>query len=257
MAVLLLVLLVQGLYNAVVSHNVLGVQADLTKKVLLEVTNRERANKDIPLLTLNAQLNKAAQAKVDDMFAHQYWAHVAPNGTTPWYWLEQAGYRYVSAGENLAKNFSTGEGVVAAWMVSPAHRANVLEGAYRDVGFAIKTGELKGETTTLVVALYGTPDTSMVQGIANGDLKAPEVGLPLSPLAHFGVILKALSPVTIASIVMLLFATNVALAAHVYRNKLPKQLQRSWYRHHGLYKAVFLLFIATVLTVAYSHVGEI
>ncbi len=257
LAVVLLVGLAQGVYNTAVSGNILGVQAELTQKTLLDATNYERGGKGAKPLQLNAQLSQAAQAKADDMFTQQYWAHIAPNGTTPWHWFEQAGYRYVEAGENLAKNFSTSEGVVSAWMASPTHRANVVKQDYQDVGFAVKTGELDGKTTTLVVALYGAADVSFVQGVSDGQFKTSVVGVALSPLARFGMTLKTLSPVTIASIVLLLLTANVALVAHLYRNKLPKHLRRSWYRHHGLYKAVFLMLIAVVLTVAYTQTGEI
>ena len=253
--VLALVIVSQGVYNSVVSGNVLGIQAELTSKTLLEASNKARIENGVPALAINEALNTAAQLKLDNMFQQQYWAHVAPDGTTPWHWFEQANYRYSEAGENLAKNFSTSGGVVSAWMVSPTHRANVLKDTYKDVGFAVKTGELNGKQTTLVVAMYGTSDKQMVQGAANTD--APTVGVMLSPMAQFGLTLKEMSPVTIASIVVLLLVANVALVAHLYRKKLPLALRKSWYRHHGAYKAIFLVLVATLMVAVYSGGGQI
>src|SRR5690606_39542643 len=66
-------------------------------------------------------------------------------GTKPWHWLIEAEYGYTKAGENLAKNFYTAEAVTAAWMDSPDHRKNILEPDYTEVGFAVVSGELKGE----------------------------------------------------------------------------------------------------------------
>ena len=248
--ILALVLVSQGFYNAVISGNVLGVQADLTSKTLLDSTNSARADQGVAPLALNPKLSQAAELKINDMFDQQYWAHVAPDGTTPWRWFEQAEYRYAEAGENLAKNFSTSNGVVSAWMISPTHRANVLKETYQDVGFAVKTGELEGKTTTIVVAMYGTSDAAMVQGVA--DTEAPGTGVSFSPIAQLGLTLKSLNPVAIASLVLLLLAANVALIAHSYRDKLPVKLRKGWYRHHGAYKAVFFVLAATVLLVAYS-----
>ena len=253
--VLAMVILSQGIYNSLVSGNVLGIQAELTSATLLDATNQSRIDNGIAPLQLNQDLNTAAQLKLDDMFTQQYWAHVAPDGTTPWHWFEQAEYRYAEAGENLAKNFSTSGGVVSAWMVSPTHRANVLKESYQDVGFAVKTGMLNGAETTLVVAMYGTSDAQMVQGVAN--TSAPTVGVTLSPMAQLGLTLKELSPVAIASIVLLLLVANVALLAHLYRKKLPTTLRKSWYRHHGAYKALFLVLVATLMVAVYSGGGQI
>ncbi len=58
------------------------------------------------LLAVNPVLERAAQAKADDMAAKSYFSHNSPDGVTPWFWLNQAGYVFTYAGENLAANFS-------------------------------------------------------------------------------------------------------------------------------------------------------
>ena len=40
----------------------------------------------------------------------------------------------VTAGENIAKGYSTPERVVDAWMNSPGHRANILNPSYTMIG---------------------------------------------------------------------------------------------------------------------------
>ena len=44
------------------------------------------------------------------------------------------------AAENLARGFSTADRVVAAWMVSPGHRANILDGRLTRIGVAAVWG---------------------------------------------------------------------------------------------------------------------
>lgn len=255
LGVLILALLMQGIYVAGVRSNVLGVQAELTPLTLLDATNKERAQNGAAPLKQNAALNEAAQLKLNDMFNNQYWAHTSPSGITPWYWLEASGYQYTGAGENLAKNFATSTGVISAWIVSPTHRENVLKPEYKDVGFAIAKGELDGKQTTLIAALYGTADTSHVQGATTTDTS--DIGAGLNPLTRFGLFLKELNPLTIASIILLLAATNIALIAHLSRKKLPVKLRSGWYRHHGVYKAVILVAAATLIAVSYGVGGTI
>ena len=60
--------------------------------------------------------------KAQDMATLGYFAHVSPDGKTPWYWIEKVGYDYQYAGENLAINFSDSKDVTNAWMASPLHK---------------------------------------------------------------------------------------------------------------------------------------
>ena len=89
------------------------------------------------------------------MLEYGYWDHNSPSGRTPWIFIKSSGYKYVYAGENLAKGFSNAEDVVKAWMASPDHRANMLSQNYQDVGFAVKSGKLDGEETVLIVEELG------------------------------------------------------------------------------------------------------
>lgn len=135
--------------------DVLGYATDINVQQLLGGTNAKRQEAGLSPLALNSTLSVAAANKAADMFAKNYWAHNSPAGATPWDFITGAGYRYTVAGENLAKNFSTSQAVVDAWMASPSHRANILKSNYRDVGLAVVNGTLNGEETTLVVEMFG------------------------------------------------------------------------------------------------------
>lgn len=158
---LLVYVLVFALFNLGVraAHKVvpdiLGYATDINVQQLLVDTNARRQEAGLSPLTLNSSLSVAAANKAADMFAKNYWAHNSPTGASPWDFIMGAGYRYTVAGENLAKNFSTSQGVVDAWMASPSHRDNILKAGYRDVGFAVVNGTLNGEETTLVVQMFG------------------------------------------------------------------------------------------------------
>lgn len=250
-----IVVVLQLGYNFLANSNVLGTEAQVTTSELLNATNKERERQGQAALRISPELNKAAQLKAKNMFAAQYWAHNAPDGTTPWHWFGLAGYSYSEAGENLAKNFTTSDAIVAAWMASPTHRANILKSAYQDVGFAVMDGELQGKSTSIVVALYGKPEAASVQG-ATISTQAP-IGSSWNPLTQFAVGQLSLSPAAIASLVVLLFAALLAVIAHLYRRQLPSHLRRSWYRHHGIYKAIGFTAFAIVTVFLYSGSGQI
>lgn len=139
--------------------SVLGVSMDMNAQELLLLTNQKRQEQGLPPLIINSVLTQAAAEKASDMFAKNYWAHNAPDGTTPWVFFKQAGYNYSYAGENLARGFTSSSDVINAWMASPTHRANVLSGKYNEVGFAIKQGKLLGEDTVLVVEMFGNTES--------------------------------------------------------------------------------------------------
>lgn len=135
--------------------SILGARIDISSQELLNFTNQKRQQQSALPLTLSAELSKVAELKAKDMFEKGYWAHTSPDGVTPWHYFQVVGYDYTFAGENLARGFSTSNGVVDAWMASPSHRENVLSNNYQEVGFAVVEGKLAGEDTTLVIEMFG------------------------------------------------------------------------------------------------------
>lgn len=141
---------------------ILGYASDISVGDVVAQTNQERAKSGLGQLTLNGQLSAAAQAKAQDMFAQQYWSHTSPSGTEPWDFIAGSGYTYRVAGENLARDFATTPEMVAAWMASPTHKANILHPRYQEIGIAVVNGTLQGVETTLVVQMFGSPRTGQV-----------------------------------------------------------------------------------------------
>jgi hypothetical protein len=125
--------------------------------VVVKLTNSERADLAEAPLRRSAVLDAAAQMKANHMVKNEYFAHYAPNGTSPWYWFEQAGYTYAHAGENLAIHFTDSSEVVDAWMKSPTHRENIVNGNFTEIGVGTAKGEYEGYDTVYVVQLFGTP----------------------------------------------------------------------------------------------------
>jgi uncharacterized protein YkwD len=117
----------------------------LARASVLCLINRKRAeNGELPL-TVNARLEEAAEGHCQELIADDYFAHVSPSGETPVTRIRETGYipnsdvGYV-IGENLAwgtYQLSTPQSIVAAWIASPGHLANILETQYTETGIGI------------------------------------------------------------------------------------------------------------------------
>jgi uncharacterized protein YkwD len=141
--------------------------AAIQSAFLVDLANEDRADLGLSQLAINDKLVNAATLKASDMAEKSYFAHISPEGKTPWYWIQKAGYSYVHAGENLAVNFEDSEDVERAWMNSPTHKANILSNKYTEIGISTAVGTYKGERTTFVVQMFGSPKKTVAQNIEN------------------------------------------------------------------------------------------
>ncbi len=136
---------------------VLGYAANISPSEVIRLTNVQRTANGLNALTENSSLSQAALAKGQDMLAKGYWAHFAPDGTSPWSFFLKFGYKYKYAGENLARDFQDAPSAVNAWMNSPSHRENILNANYREIGIGVVEGSLSGADTTIIVQFFGAP----------------------------------------------------------------------------------------------------
>jgi uncharacterized protein YkwD len=110
---------------------------------MLELVNAERASMGLKPLAPDPELTEVARRHSVDMFARGYFAHVTPEGLSPFDRMTAAGVKFRSAGENLAlaptlKIAHTG------LMNSPGHRANILQPAFGRLGIGIVDGGRRG-----------------------------------------------------------------------------------------------------------------
>ncbi|MEK7113280.1 MAG: CAP domain-containing protein [Patescibacteria group bacterium] len=137
--------------------NLKGGVAAVLPTILADFTNEERKDQNLQILSVSELLNKAALLKAQDMARNGYFAHVSPDGKTPWYWLSEVGYEYKYAGENLAVNFSDSKDVTDAWMASTSHRANIIKENYTEIGTGVAIGMYEGKETMFVAQVYANP----------------------------------------------------------------------------------------------------
>jgi uncharacterized protein YkwD len=112
---------------------------------VLELTNAQRLTAGLAPLTLSAQLNDAAQTYSGVLAAGTCFEHTC--GAVPNFAdrLGRAGYTgWADIAENIAAGYPTPEAVVAGWMNSPGHRANILSPKFSEIGVGVASGRTYG-----------------------------------------------------------------------------------------------------------------
>lgn len=211
-----------------IQPGVLGYASYINPDKIVEYTNQYRLQEGKEPLILNDSLTQAALSKAQNMFTDNYWAHISPNGTEPWYFITQSGYEYAHAGENLARDFTDPQSVVDAWINSPSHRKNILETDFEEIGVAVVDGDIGGVETTIVVQLFGTPSTYSIvsaqpgQVIGEAHASSPVSGpfTGISPLD--------LSRTVSLTFVILLIITLAFDWFYVWRKRIVRISGNSW-----------------------------
>jgi len=163
--------------------DILGFAANIPPSEVIRLTNEKRAEAGLPALVENGTLSQAAQAKGADMLNRDYWSHVAPDGTQPWTFFTNAGYKYRYAGENLARDFSSAPAAVEAWMASPTHKDNIMSPKYKEIGIAVVEGDLAGVDTTIVVQFFGTKYADSLPAVPIAEAKSVSTTKPIATVA--------------------------------------------------------------------------
>ncbi len=101
---------------------------------VITLVNQIRAENGLAPLQSNWQLCRVARYKSQDMKDNRYFSHTSPTYGSPFDMIRNFGITYRTAGENIAKGYSTPQAVVDGWMNSSGHRANILNASYTEIG---------------------------------------------------------------------------------------------------------------------------
>jgi uncharacterized protein YkwD len=142
-----------------------GASNQLVDEVVARI-NQIRVERGLSALTVNEELTLAAEDYACQHIEHNFYellggrsgeglSHEHPiTGEGPGGRAIQAGYLFVTLGENLAGGQTTAASVVADWMDSPGHRDNILDPRWRDMGVGVRTG---GHFGVYWVQMFGDP----------------------------------------------------------------------------------------------------
>lgn len=108
----------------------------------------------MPPLTMSSRLSAAALGHSKDMAAQDYFSHYSLDGRDPFERMQDSGYEYRAAGENIATVYSSyavsatdaslqmyDNLFIDADYPNRGHRVNILSGNYREAGIGVALGQ--------------------------------------------------------------------------------------------------------------------
>jgi uncharacterized protein YkwD len=117
------------------------------ERTTLCLVNLERSQRGLRALRSNGRLARAADGHSHDMVRRSFFSHEAPGGSTMSTRIKRAGYLSGARSYTFAENIAWGTGeygtplsIMKSWMQSPGHRANILNGRFREIGVGVALG---------------------------------------------------------------------------------------------------------------------
>ncbi len=110
------------------------------RAAVLCLINGERSSRRLPGLHESARLDRSAQGWTSVMGRGHSFTHGADFASR----ISAVGFRWSTAGENIAAGFPTPAAVVRAWMASPGHCRNILSPSFLDIGTGVSWASVTG-----------------------------------------------------------------------------------------------------------------
>ena len=134
---------------------------------LLQLTNQARASAGLRALTLDSVLVSTARWRSKDMIARDYFSHDIPGSGSVFDVLQDKGYCFKVAGENIGWNTSADEtaaqDVHSMFMGSAGHRSNIMGRTWDVIGIGAYQGDDRASgcsrSSSPTVRRHGHPDT--------------------------------------------------------------------------------------------------
>ncbi len=122
------------------------------EKRMLDLHNQKRKSQGLPRLCVHPALQRAARDHSQDMIRRDYFGHGNVGKR-----LKRHGYNWSQYGENIAPDpgSPSPDPTFDTWMESSAHRSNILDRTFREVGIGLATGSHNGERKTMWTADFG------------------------------------------------------------------------------------------------------
>lgn len=92
-------------------------------------------------LTYSCTLEEAAQAHSSDMATYNFFSHTGSDGLSVGARVTATGYPWSIVGENIAAGYSSPSAVMAGWLDSPGHCANIMRDSFSEFGTARVAGD--------------------------------------------------------------------------------------------------------------------
>ena len=126
------------------SENITSSVLSSDEQEVFNLINKQRTNNGLSVLKVDAEVQRVAKIKAQDMVDNNYFSHNSPTYGSPFDMLNSFKVSYKSAGENIAGN-SNNQAAVTAWMNSSGHKANILNSTYNYTGIGVVSSNTYGK----------------------------------------------------------------------------------------------------------------
>jgi uncharacterized protein YkwD len=145
-------------WRIVLAHPVLAADLGSSREAamrVLELVNAARAEPRscgnrafvaVPPVEWNARLAATALAHSSDMASRDYFAHVGKDGKRVGARASRNDYDWRAIGENIAAGQGSARQVMAGWLASPGHCANIMSGDFTEMGAAYAVNRASAST---------------------------------------------------------------------------------------------------------------
>ena len=134
------------------TYQVASLEAEVLRLVNIARAKKRKCGKTtykaVKPVKLSPLLSAVATAHSTDMATKDYFSHYSKSGGTPFTRMKAAGYRYSSAGENIAAGYGSPAATVAAWIKSPGHCKNIMKKTFTQMGVGYAEGGTYGDYWT-------------------------------------------------------------------------------------------------------------
>lgn len=98
--------------------------------------NAIRADAGVSGIKRSRVLDEVAKGHANDMAANNFFGHTGTNGSNVAQRVKNAGYKWCTVSENVAKGYRDQAGALESWRTSKGHYRNLVNGKSRDFGLA-------------------------------------------------------------------------------------------------------------------------
>ncbi|WP_085984064.1 CAP domain-containing protein [Allomesorhizobium alhagi] len=203
-------------------------QHSAQEQYLLELINAERAKAGVQPLAFDNDLSEAAEGHSRWMLATDTFSHTGSGGSTPTQRMKAAGY-------TLTGSWATGENIAWATTRSPAgyndevlllhnnlmnssgHRANILNGNFREVGLGFEVGDYRGRSSGFVAENFAKTGSDLfLTGVAFDDKDGDKFYDPGEGLSGLTITAKSSTGTTFTTKTMTAGGYDLALKPGTY-----------------------------------------
>ena len=117
-----------------------GASASTAESSVIGWINAARSARGLVPLRYDSDLASISGIRASRMASANTMSHTVGGNLSSQ--LNAYGVRWFRYGENIALGYATAERVVAAWISSPAHRANILDPGFTETGVSVRADAL-------------------------------------------------------------------------------------------------------------------